>query len=91
MSKRWRSGFENEPTYNGDTVVVDVGSLVELLLELSVLGMRLDTTGVQRGSVDAVGNHCRERSVRGNDDNGDGGEGKDGQDEIRLCRRGGGD
>jgi hypothetical protein len=43
-------------THNGDTVVVNVSLLVELFLDLSVLTLRLDTTRVKSGLVDA-GNH----------------------------------
>lgn len=60
--------------YDGNTIVVDVCSLVEFFLELSVLLLwprqgvsivqtttrpanLLDTTGVQGGLVNAVGNH----------------------------------
>jgi hypothetical protein len=46
--------------YNGDTVIVNVGSLVEFLLELGVSLARLDTTRVQRSAIHRCSNHVSE-------------------------------
>lgn len=43
-----------ETTYNSNAVVVDVSSLVELLLQLSVRTVRLDASRVKGGLVDGV-------------------------------------
>jgi hypothetical protein len=51
----------SETTYNGNAVIVNVGSLVELLLKLSVGSVRLDTARVKGGLVDSVcGKHFAE-------------------------------
>lgn len=90
------SGENESASYNGDTVVVDVSSLVKLFLELSVFVVRLDTTGVQRGLVDAVGNHCeggarvsngRDRAARGSQAGDEGIDDGYGDDEVRGTTR----
>jgi hypothetical protein len=43
--------------YNGNTVIIDVSGVVELILQIRVRNVRLDTTRVQRGLVNSVVEH----------------------------------
>lgn len=48
-------------------VVVNVSGLVKLLLELGVLAVRLNTTGVEGSLVNTVGNHWKVLAGQNND------------------------
>jgi hypothetical protein len=48
---------------NGNAVVVNVGGLVELLLEVGVLAVRSDTTRVEGSLVNVAVNHWRGQMV----------------------------